>query len=135
MGPFFLGGRGRCSWLEGEGGKKAFLTYPAIMKLATVIPYLKNVIICINEIINKILSHDSHFIVDLVTWPKFGNSSISMREVIITSIYKNLTRKTTFLERWSWFKFSNLGLAPGMAFIFYTNVTKVLKLKIRKFGA
>ena len=32
---------------------------------------------------NKILSHDLNSIVDLVTWPKFGNSSVSMREVII----------------------------------------------------
>ena len=29
---------------------------------------------------------DSNYIVDVVMWPKFGNSSISMREVIITSI-------------------------------------------------
>ena len=28
---------------------------------------------------------------------KFGNSSPSMTEVIVTSIYKDLTRKTTFL--------------------------------------
>ena len=30
--------------------------------------------------------------------PKFGNSSISMREVIITSIYKDLTRKPLYLR-------------------------------------
>ena len=36
--------------------------------------------------VNKILSRDSNYIVDVVMWPKFGNSSISMREVIITSI-------------------------------------------------
>ena len=35
---------------------------------------------------NKILSRDSNYIVDLVMSPKFGNSSISLREVIITSI-------------------------------------------------
>ena len=38
------------------------------------------------DIINKILSQDSNYIVNKVMWPKFGNSSISMREVIITSI-------------------------------------------------
>ena len=35
---------------------------------------------------NKILSRDSNYTVDVVMWPKFDNSSISLREVIITSI-------------------------------------------------
>ena len=35
---------------------------------------------------NKILSRDSNYIVEVFMWPKFGKSSISMREVIITSI-------------------------------------------------
>ena len=47
--------------------------------------------------------------------------------------YKDLTRKTTFFKRWSCFKFNNLGLALGMALIFYTCVAKGLKLKVRKF--
>ena len=33
----------------------------------------------------KILSRDSNYIVFVVMWPKFGNSNISMREVIIIS--------------------------------------------------
>ena len=33
---------------------------------------------------NKILSRDSNYIVDVVIGPNFGNSSISMRENIIT---------------------------------------------------
>ena len=45
-----------------------------------------NVMIFFHDVINKILSRDSNYIVDSVMWPKFGNSSISMREVIITSI-------------------------------------------------
>ena len=45
-----------------------------------------DVIISVHDFANKILSHDSNFIVDLVMWPKLGNSSISMREVIITAI-------------------------------------------------
>ena len=32
-----------------------------------------------------------------------------------------MTRKTTFYEGWSWFKFNNLGLALGMALRFYTS--------------
>ena len=35
---------------------------------------------------NKILWRDSNYIVAVVIWPKFGNSSISMNEVIRTSI-------------------------------------------------
>ena len=35
-----------------------------------------DVIISIHDVNNKILSHDSYYIVDVVMWPKFGNSSI-----------------------------------------------------------
>ena len=34
----------------------------------------------------KMLSQDSSCIVDVVIWPKFGNSSVYIREVIIDSI-------------------------------------------------
>ena len=43
-------------------------------------------VIYVHDVTNKILSRDSNYIVDVVIWPKFGNSSISTREVIITSI-------------------------------------------------
>ena len=43
-----------------------------------------DVIISVHELINKISSRDSNDIVDVVMWPKFGNSSISMKEVILT---------------------------------------------------
>ena len=46
-----------------------------------------------DDVTNKILSCESENIVDVVIWPKFGNTSISMREVIITSIYNDFTRK------------------------------------------
>ena len=45
-----------------------------------------DVIITVDDVTNKILSRDSNYIVNLFKWPKFGNSSISMREVITTSI-------------------------------------------------
>ena len=45
------------------------------------------VVIAGYDITNKILSHDSNYIADVVMWPKFGNSSPSMREVIITSMF------------------------------------------------
>ena len=35
------------------------------------------------DVSNKILSRDSNYIVDVIMWPKFGNFSISMREVTI----------------------------------------------------
>ena len=44
------------------------------------------VIIAVHDVTCKVLSRDSTYIVDVVMWPKFGNSSISMREVFITSI-------------------------------------------------
>ena len=40
----------------------------------------------VNDVTNKVLSRDSNYIVDVVKWPKFINSSFSMRVVIITSI-------------------------------------------------
>ena len=45
-----------------------------------------DVIVSVDDVTNKILSRDSNYIVDVVMWPKFGNSSISMTEVIINSI-------------------------------------------------
>ena len=60
-----------------------------------IIAYLKikafwnkgyDVIISVHDAINKNLSRDSNYIVDVVMRPKFGNSSTSMREVIMTSI-------------------------------------------------
>ena len=45
-----------------------------------------DVIIADYDVSNKILSHNSNYIKDMVMWPKFGNSSISMRAVNIISI-------------------------------------------------
>ena len=44
------------------------------------------VIYSVYDVTNKILSHDSNYIVDVIMWPKFANSSIFIREVIKTSI-------------------------------------------------
>ena len=75
---------------------------------------------------------DSNSIVDMFVWPNFGNCTISMAKVI-TSIFKDLTRKNDFFVELSGLKFNNLGLALGMLFRFYNIVTKGLKLKVRKF--
>ena len=88
------------------------------------------VIISIQDVTNKRLSRDSNYIADVVTRPKFGNWSISMREVIITSFYKDLTSKITFFEGWPWFKF---GLTLVVILKFYTSVAKGLNIRVRKF--
>ena len=45
-----------------------------------------DVLISVDDVTSKILSRDSNYIVDVFMWPKFGNCSISMREVITISI-------------------------------------------------
>ena len=45
---------------------------------------------------------------------------------------KDLTRKKTFFERWSWFKLNNLGMALVMASEFYTSAAKGVRLKVKK---
>ena len=47
-----------------------------------------DLIIPVDDVPNKILSDDSNYIVDVLMWLKFGNSSISIRGVITTSILK-----------------------------------------------
>ena len=43
------------------------------------------VIVFVNDFTNKTLSRDSNYVVNVVMWPNFDNSSISMGEVVITS--------------------------------------------------
>ena len=81
----------------------------------------------------KILLRDSIYIVNVVMWPKFGNSNTFIRKFIITSILWRFEKKNYFFVRFSWFKFNNLGLAIGIALTFYTSVAKGLSLKVRKF--
>ena len=45
-----------------------------------------DVIISVDDVTKKVLRHNSNYIADVFMWPRFGNSSISMREVITTSI-------------------------------------------------
>ena len=60
-----------------------------------------NVITSAHDVTNNFLSRDSNYIVDLVIWPKFGNCSICMRKVIITSILEGLDQKNRFFDEWS----------------------------------
>ena len=64
----------------------AKMATPGLLKVTVFWNKGYDVIISVSEVINKILSRDSNYIVDVFMWPKFGNSSISMREVITISI-------------------------------------------------
>ena len=92
-----------------------------------------DVISFVVEVTIKILSHDSNYIVDAVTWPKFGNSNFCMKEVIITSSLQGFYQKKLFFRERSCFKFNNLGLTLGINLKFYFRVAKRLKLNVRKF--
>ena len=59
---------------------------PGLLKITVFWNKDFDIIIPVDDVTNKILSHDSNYILDVFIWTKFGNSSISMREVIITSI-------------------------------------------------
>ena len=82
-------------------------TKMATLGLVTIKIFSKkryDVIISVHDIIKKTLSDDSNHVIDMVMWPKFGNC-------IITSFYKDLTRKTAFLRGglcsssiiWDWY--------------------------------
>ena len=64
----------------------AKMAKPGLLKTTVFWNKGYDVIIPAHDVTNKILSCDSNYFVDAVMWPKFGNSSISVREVIITSI-------------------------------------------------
>ena len=64
----------------------AKMATPGLLKIKVFWNKGYDVIIYVHDVTNKILSRDSNYIVDVVMWPKFDNSSISIREVIITSI-------------------------------------------------
>ena len=89
------------------------------------------VIYSVYDITSKILSHDSYYIMDVVMWPKFGNSCIRVREVIITSIILGVDQKNCLF--WGVVLVQNLGLALGTNLQFYTSLSKRLKLKVRRF--
>ena len=93
-----------------------------------------DVITPVDDVTRNKLSRDSIYIVDEFMWPKFGNSRISVKEVITTSILSGFDQKNRIFERWSWLKFNNLKLALSTNLKFWPSVAKGLKLKVRKFG-
>ena len=91
-----------------------------------------DVIIFVHDVTNKIFWRGSNYIVDVVLRPKFGESSISMKGAIITSILYGFDQKIKFFEECFWFKVNNMVLEQGLTLNFYTSVTEGLKLKARK---
>ena len=59
---------------------------PGLLKITVFWNECYDVIVSVNDFTNKILWRDSNYIVDVFVWPKFGNSSISIRDVITASI-------------------------------------------------
>ena len=86
----------------------AKMATPALLKIKVFWNKGYYVIYYVYDVTNKILSHDSNYILDVV------------------KLY-------SAFEGWSWFKFNDLGLALGTNLKFYTSVAKGLKLKVRKF--
>ena len=111
----------------------AKMATPVLLKITVF--WIKGyiVIIPVDDVISKILSRDSIYILDVFMWPNFGNSSISMRKVITTSILQGFDQENAFFEGWSSLKFNNLGLALVTNLKFYTSVAKGWKLKVKKF--
>ena len=77
--------------------------------------------------------HMNQVTMGVVMWPKFGNSSIYIREVIITSVLEGFDQKNRFfwgvaLVQVQWF---GTGLDTNLKF--HISLLKVLKLKARKF--
>ena len=66
--------------------KSAKMATPGLLKINVFWNKGYDVIILVHDVISEVLFSDSNYVVDMVMWPKFGNSSISIREVIITSM-------------------------------------------------
>ena len=64
----------------------AKLATPGFLKIKVFWSKIYDVIVSVYDVTNKILLRYSDYIVDVVIWPKFGNSGISMKKVIRMSI-------------------------------------------------
>ena len=63
----------------------AKMAMPGLFKITVFLNKSYDVIISVDNLANKMLSHDSNHIVDVFMGPKFSNCRISMREVTTTS--------------------------------------------------
>ena len=69
---------------------------PGLVKIMVFSNKGYDVIIAVDDVTNKILSPDSNYIVNVLMRPRFGNWSISITEVITTSILLGLDQKNRF---------------------------------------
>ena len=86
------------------------LAIPDLFKITVLWSKDYDVTISVYEVIIKILLRDSNYIVNVILWPKFGNCSISTRELIIALILIGLDWKSSFWKRWPCFESNNLGI-------------------------
>ena len=79
----------------------AKMTTPGLLKIKVIWNKGYDVINSVHDVTNKILSRDSNHIVDVVMCPRFGNASISVREVNCIRIYKpNNFINLNFIRIW-----------------------------------
>ena len=64
----------------------AKIATPGLLKVKVFWNNGYDIIISVHDVIKNFLSRDLNYVVDVIMWPKVGNSSISTREVIIISI-------------------------------------------------
>ena len=64
----------------------ASMASPGLLKIRVFWSKEYDVIISVDDVTNKILSRDSNYTVHISMWPKFGNSSVAMKEVNKISI-------------------------------------------------
>ena len=64
----------------------AKLAFLGLLKITVFRNKVYDVILLVHDVISRILSRESNFILDMFIRPKFGKASSPMREVIITSI-------------------------------------------------
>ena len=69
----------------------------------------------------------------MIMWPKLVTLAFPPKKFSKLHLNKYLIKKTRLFEGWSYFNLNNLGLVLSMALKFCSIVTKVLKLKVRKF--
>ena len=62
------------------------MAIPGFLNIAVFWNKIYDFIIPADDVTNKVLSGDSNYVVDMFMWSRFGNSSLSMREVITASI-------------------------------------------------
>ena len=74
----------------------AKMATPCLVKLTVFWNKGYEDIVPASDVTDKILSSDSNYIADVSLWPRFDKCSISMREVIITSILQGFDQKKRF---------------------------------------